>query len=131
MYQSPDQRPTILAVDDCLVTQQVIKKILEKEYRVLLAADARTALDLLHEESVQLVLLDVGMPEIDGLDLCRTLRSLPQFQQLPVVMVTSKNEVFDHVQGRMAGATEYLTKPFNREALLQVVSSYLPGEWQA
>jgi twitching motility two-component system response regulator PilG len=64
------------------------------------------------------------MPEIDGLELCRTIRNLPQFQQLPIIMVTAKDSFFDKVQGRLAGATEYLTKPFEASQLLQLVHRF-------
>jgi twitching motility two-component system response regulator PilG len=65
------------------------------------------------------------MPGVDGLELCRTVRSLPQFHELPIIMVTARDGVFDKVQGRLAGATEYLTKPFDSERLRQVVGNFL------
>jgi twitching motility two-component system response regulator PilG len=73
-----------------------------------------------------MLLLDVSMPGVDGLELCRTLRSLPHFSELPIIMLTGRDTVFDKVQGRLAGATEYLTKPFEikqlREACSRLVS---------
>lgn len=121
MAEDSQTLPTVLAVDDSIVIQQLVKRALEPDYRVLLADSAVDALSMVYHESIAVLLLDVLMPGVDGLEFCRTLRSLPQFQTLPVVMVTSRDSPFDRVQGRMAGATEYLTKPFDPEQLRQVV----------
>jgi DNA-binding response OmpR family regulator len=112
---------TILAVDDSTVMLELIKRTLESDYRVLLTDNAIDALSIIYHEPIKLILLDVTMPGIDGLELCRTVRSLPQFQQLPIIMLTAKDKLFDKVQGRLAGATEYLTKPFDEEQLRTVV----------
>jgi twitching motility two-component system response regulator PilG len=68
------------------------------------------------------------MPDIDGLELCRTIRNLPQFQDLPIVMLTARDRAFDKIQGRLAGATEYLTKPFDAAQLCEVVGKYVRTE---
>ena len=65
------------------------------------------------------------MPGIDGLELCRTVRSLPQFQNLPIIMLTARDGAFDKVQGRSAGATEYLTKPFDADKLREVIGKFI------
>jgi twitching motility two-component system response regulator PilG len=65
------------------------------------------------------------MPEIDGLELCRTVRNLPQFKMLPIIMLTARDGAFEKVQGRLAGATEYLTKPFNPQTLSEVITQVL------
>jgi twitching motility two-component system response regulator PilG len=119
-------RETILAVDDSPVMRQLIQKTLSDRYRVLLADNATDALTVIYQEpAIALVLLDVSMPGIDGLELCRTVRSLPQFQQLPIVMLTGRDKAFDRVQGRLAGASEYLTKPFNASELQAVLDQWL------
>ena len=117
--------PTILAVDDSDIIQTLVKRALSDNYRVLVADSAVDALALLDREKVSLLLLDVVMPEVDGLEFCRTVRSLPQFCNLPVVMLTSLKSRLDQVQGRMAGATEYLTKPFDADYLRQVVDRFV------
>lgn len=103
----------------------MVKRALEDNYRVIVTDNAVDALTVIYHEPVSLLLLDVTMPGIDGLELCRTVRSLPQFQELPIVMLTARDGLFDKVQGRMAGATEYLTKPFDAEQLNQVVSQFV------
>lgn len=106
----------------------MVKRALEDNYRVIVTDNAVDALTIIYHEPVSLLLLDVTMPGIDGLELCRTVRSLPQFQELPIVMLTARDGLFDKVQGRMAGATEYLTKPFDAEQLNQVVSQFISEE---
>ena len=116
---------TILAVDDSKVMQGLVQQALGKEYRVLVADNAVDALSTIYHEAVSVLLLDVAMPGIDGLELCRTVRSIPQFQNLPIIMLTSRDGAFDKVQGRLAGASEYLTKPFDAQKLSEVVSQVL------
>lgn len=123
---TPTPRETILAVDDSPVMRQLIQKTLSGQYRVLLADNATDALTTIYQDSaIALVLLDVSMPGIDGLELCRTVRSLPQFQQLPIVMLTGRDKAFDRVQGQLAGASEYLTKPFEETELRAVLDQWL------
>lgn len=116
---------TILAVDDSVVMQDLVKRALAQDYRVLVADNAVDALSMIYHEQVSILLLDVSMPGIDGLELCRTVRNIPQFQELPIVMLTARDGLFDKVQGRLAGATEYLTKPFDAAQLRQVVGNFL------
>jgi CheY-like chemotaxis protein len=118
-------RPTVLAVDDSTIMQELIERMLTGYCRVLLASNAVDALNIIYHEDVSLLLLDVAMPKIDGLELCRTIRGIPQFQALPIVMVTARNSFFDQVQCKLAGADEYLAKPFEAETLLQIIFNYL------
>lgn len=116
---------TILAVDDSVVMQDLVKRALAQDYRVLVADNAVDALSMIYHEQVSILLLDVSMPGIDGLELCRTVRNIPQFQELPIIMLTARDGLFDKVQGRLAGATEYLTKPFDAAQLRQVVGNFI------
>lgn len=125
MSASGSPVPTILAVDDSVVMQGLVKQALGTDYRVLVTDNAVDALSMIYHEQVAVLLLDVSMPGIDGLELCRTIRSLPQFQNLPIVMLTARDGAFDKVQGRLAGATEYLTKPFDTEKLRLVVGKFV------
>jgi CheY-like chemotaxis protein len=118
-------KPTILAVDDSKIMQHEIKRALENNYNVLVADNAVDALSIIYHQEIAALLLDVSMPGVDGLELCRTVRNLPQFQNLPIIMLTARDGAFDKVQGRLAGATEYLTKPFNQETLIQVISNFV------
>jgi CheY-like chemotaxis protein len=122
---STHQPPTILVVDDSDVMRQLIQRILSDRYRVVLASTAIEALGLLDREPISMLLLDVSMPGIDGLELCRSVRNMSRFRNLPIVMVTGRDGFFDKVKGRMAGATEYLTKPFENQQLISLVREYV------
>lgn len=117
--------PTILAVDDSPVMRKLIQQALEADYNVLLADNAVDALSSIYHQHIDLLLLDVTMPGVNGLELCRTVRSLPQFKTLPIIMLTALDGAFDRVQGRLAGATEYLTKPFNGDNLRATVNNFI------
>ena len=122
-YES--MKKTILAVDDSTVMHKIFKQTLSQEYRVLVTDNAMDALSMIYHEQVTVLLLDILMPGIDGLELCRTIRSIPQFQNLPIIMLTARDSSFDKVQGHLAGATEYLTKPLDIEKLHQVIQQLI------
>ena len=125
MSRIESMKKTILAVDDSQIMQGIVKQLLGKQYRVLVASNAIDALSIIYNEKVAVLLLDVSLPGIDGLELCRIVRSIPQFESLPIIMLTAKDSSFDKVQGYLAGTTEYITKPFNKEKLNQVISKLL------
>lgn len=116
--------PIVLAVDDSVVIHHLVKRALEPHYEVLVTDNPVDALAMLNQYAIAVVLLDVTMPGIDGLEICRTIRNLPLFQKLPVVMVTSRDRPFDRMQGHLAGATEYLIKPFEDNQLRQIVQKF-------
>ena len=117
--------PTILSVDDSQIVQISIKRILTGRYNLLFASQAVDALKILNRNSVDLVLLDLTMPDVDGLDFCKIIRKIPQFQNLPIIMVTARDGFFDKIKGQMAGSNGYITKPFKPEELLEMINKYL------
>lgn len=122
MSTKTPQKLTILSVDDSAVMQQLIKTALSEKYRVIVCSSAIQALSIIDCEPISVMLLDVTMPEMDGFDFCRTIRSIPKFQTLPIVMLTARDSGLDKLQGKLAGATEYLTKPFDGNQLQSIVS---------
>jgi CheY-like chemotaxis protein len=119
--------PIVLSVDDSPIVQTRIKRALMDHCEVLLANDAMSALHLLARQPVDLLLLDVTMPGIDGIELCQTLRRMSKFTQLPIVMLTAKDKSYDRALAEMVGATEYLTKPLDDEKLVAIVNKYARG----
>ncbi|MFM6192719.1 MAG: PleD family two-component system response regulator [Planktothrix sp.] len=124
---SVKSRNTILAVDDSIPMQTLIKQLLEKHYQLILVNNTIEALIVLHEEAIDLMLLDVSLPGMDGLELCRILRGIPSFSQLPIIMLTARDQIQDQVTGRLSGATEYITKPFCGEQLIAIIEQIFKG----
>jgi twitching motility two-component system response regulator PilG len=118
---SDQQLPLVLSVDDSLIVQTTIKRALSDRYQVLLASNAVDALKVINSNPISLLLLDVTMPEIDGLEFCRTVRSIPKFRNLPIIMLTARDKFSDKLRGQIAGATHYLTKPVESTQLLEIV----------
>ena len=115
--------PTILVVDDDGHIREVVRYALEKSgYRVFEAKDGACALTLVKEQPIDLVILDVVMPEQDGLEVCRRLRA---DGQLPIVFLTSRDEELDRVLGLELGADDYVTKPFSPRELVARVKAVL------
>lgn len=114
---------TILVVDDEIPVTDLIKYNLEKAlYRVLVAHDGEAALQIARETKPDLILLDLMLPRIDGLDVCRELRKT---SQVPIIMVTARGEEADRVIGLELGADDYLTKPFSMRELMARIKAVL------
>ena len=116
-------KPTILVVDDDQKTVDLIRLYLEKDgYRVLVAYDGRTALDYARNRRPGLIILDLMLPQVDGLDVCRLLRSE---SQVPIIMLTAKTTEDDKLTGLDLGADDYVTKPFSPRELVARVRAVL------
>lgn len=101
----------ILVVDDEKLLVKGIKYNLEQDgYEVVTAFDGEEAVRLAHDESIDLILLDLMLPKMDGLTVCRTVRA---FSDVPIIMLTAKSEDIDKILGLEYGADDYITKPFN------------------
>src|SRR5712691_10400033 len=113
----------ILVVDDETALAELVRSYLEREhYEVLTAADGRTALDLARSARPDLVVLDVMLPVLDGIEVCRQLR---QFSDAYVIMLTARSEEIDKLLGLTVGADDYLTKPFSPRELVARVKALL------
>ena len=117
--------PTVLSVDDSAIIQTAIKRALQDEYNILLAGKAVEALEILNQTQIELMLLDLTMPDIDGLEFCKTIRAIPKFRDLPIIMVTARDGLVNKMKGHIAGTSKYLTKPFKPEELRQIVAQYI------
>ena len=117
------QTPCILVVDDDREIARAIEQFLVREgYRVLLAYDGMQALDALASNNVQLIILDVMMPKLDGISATMKIR---QTRNIPIIILSAKSEESDKVLGLSMGADDYVTKPFNPAELVARVSSHL------
>lgn len=116
----------ILVVDDETAVTDLISYNLKKaHYLFLTAHDGETALKIAREDNPDLILLDLMLPRVDGLDVCRELRKTSQVSQVPIIMVTARGEEADRVIGLELGADDYLTKPFSMRELLARVKAVL------
>ncbi|MBW4093593.1 MAG: phosphate regulon transcriptional regulatory protein PhoB [Proteobacteria bacterium] len=112
-------RPLVLVVEDEAALATMLRYNLEKQgFRVEEAADGQEALTRIAETQPDLVLLDWMLPALSGLEVCRQIRRRPATRDLPVIMVTARTEDQDAVRGLNTGADDYITKPFNTEALV-------------
>ena len=125
MTDSSEDHPTILLVDDDRRNRTLLKDYLEGSYKVREAENGRDALNLLVREPIDLVLLDVMMPEMSGFDTCRAIREQAAQGFLPVILLTALSEQEDRNAGLAAGADDFLTKPVDRRELLLRVRAFL------
>jgi two-component system alkaline phosphatase synthesis response regulator PhoP len=119
---------TILIVDDePSVTDLLAYNLRKAHYEVLIAADGRSALNLARQHTPDLILLDLMIPEIDGLDVCRELRksSARKASAIPIIMITARGEEIDRVVGLELGADDYVCKPFSVRELMARVKAVL------
>ena len=117
------KRTTILLVDDDPQLIRLVRANLEPAgYKVLVAMEARSALELVDAEMPDIIVLDIMLPEIDGYELCQRIR---EFSAVPIIMLTAKVEDSDKVRGLKLGADDYVTKPFNVQELLARIEAVL------
>lgn len=117
------RKPSILVVDDDRKTVDLIRLYLEKDgYRVLVAYDGRRAIDIARDRRPGLIILDLMLPKVDGLDVCRELRAETN---VPIIMLTAKTTEDDKLVGLDLGADDYVTKPFSPRELVARVRAVL------
>ncbi len=122
---------SILAVDVSYSMRQAVALTLEASgHKVVLAEDGLTALALARAQRFDLVLTDLVMPHMDGITLVAELRKIPEFQHIPLLMLTTQNSVEQKIAGKRAGATGWIVKPVNPNQLLEVIEHTL-GQSQA
>ncbi len=118
--------PRILTVDDSVAMRQMVEVTLTSAgYDVQQAQNGVEALNIAGTQSFDLVITDVNMPQMDGLTLVRNLRGMPNYKHTPLLVLTTENTPERKMEGREAGATGWLVKPFNPERLLATVSKVL------
>jgi two-component system, chemotaxis family, response regulator PixG len=121
----------IACVDDSPTILREINRFLDGDsFKVFPIVDSGTALMKIIRINPDIILLDVGMPTIDGYKLCSMLRKHPAFKKTPIVMVTGNTGIIDRAKAKMAGSTDYMTKPFTQTGLIEMVSRHLMAEHQ-
>lgn len=117
-------KPTILIVDDSPENLSLLGGLLHTHYHVKAANHGAKALKMVHQTQPELILLDIMMPEMNGYEVCRQLKSNPQTQHIPVIFLTSKTEAENEEIGMSLGAVDYITRPINPGILLSRVRAH-------
>ncbi len=118
-------RKLVVAVDDSQTVRKIVSITLERlGYRAMTAKEGVEALSMVAEAKPDLILLDITMPGMDGYQVCKAIKQNPLTRKIPIVMLSGKDGFFDKVKGRLAGATDYITKPFHEATLAEAVRKY-------
>ena len=116
----------VLVIDDSNTIRRSAELFLRQAgYEVILAEDGFDALAKISDHQPQVIFVDIMMPRLDGYQTCALIKQNPQLKSTPVIMLSSKDGVFDRARGRLAGSDHYLTKPFTQEALVEAVNQYV------
>jgi len=118
----------VLVIDDSNTIRRSAEIFLAQGgHEVVLAEDGFDALAKVSDHAPALIFCDILMPRLDGYQTCAIIKRNPRFAKVPVIMLSSKDGLFDKARGRMVGSEDYLTKPFTKEQLLRAVAQYRPG----
>ena len=116
----------ILVVDDSKTIRRTAETLLTKEgCQVFTAIDGFDALSKIADHQPDLIFVDIMMPRLDGYETCSLIKHNKMFKDTPVIMLSSKDGLFDRARGRIVGSEQYLTKPFTKDALLGAVSNQI------
>ncbi len=125
MTNSATSTVRVLVIDDSNTIRRSAEIFLRQAgYEVILAEDGFDALSKISDYHPQIIFVDIMMPRLDGYQTCALIKQNPVFKTTPVIMLSSKDGVFDRARGRLAGSDRYLTKPFTKEGLIQAVTDY-------
>ncbi|HLQ28569.1 MAG TPA: response regulator [Ktedonobacteraceae bacterium] len=120
----------VMIVDDSLIVRKIIETSLKREgFESISFSDGIEVLRAITEQRLRripdLVVLDIGLPKMDGYELARRLKTKPQFNHTVIIMLTSHDGVIDRLKGRLAGAKEYITKPFRTQDVISAIHTHL------
>ena len=119
--------PTIMIVDDSKTIRRTAETLLQREgFSVVTAEDGFEALAKIAALKPDIIFVDIMMPRLDGYQTCALIKNNPEFKNTPVIMLSSKDGLFDKAKGRIVGSYQYVTKPFSKVEILEAVQSYIP-----
>jgi len=122
---APDTRPTVLVVDDTPQNLNVASRMLREHYRCLVSLDGAKSIEIARADPPDLILLDVMMPAMNGMEVCRRLKELNETRSIPVIFLTALNDIEDETACFDAGGVDFITKPMNPATLLARVRTHL------
>jgi twitching motility two-component system response regulator PilG len=116
----------VMVIDDSKTIRRTAETLLKKEgCDVVTATDGFEALAKISDQQPQIIFVDIMMPRLDGYQTCALIKNNQMFKSVPVIMLSSKDGIFDKAKGRIVGAEQYLTKPFTREELLGAIRRHV------
>jgi len=117
---------TILIVDDSKSIREVVRSTLENEgYNVLLGVDGKDALKHMDGQSIDLVITDLQMPEMDGIELIKNIRAIPDYERIPILLLTTESQTSKKMEAKEAGATGWIIKPFVPAKLIEAIGKVI------
>ena len=117
----------VMVIDDSKTIRRTAETLLSKEgCSVSTAIDGFDALAMVSDYQPHIIFVDIMMPRLDGYQTCALIKNNQQFKNTPVIMLSSKDGLFDKARGRVVGAEQYLTKPFTRDELLSAIREFVP-----
>lgn len=115
----------VMIIDDSKTIRRTAETLLQKEgCEVVTAVDGFDALAKIVDADPDIIFVDIMMPRLDGYQTCALIKNHPEYEQKPVIMLSSKDGLFDKARGRIVGSDEYLTKPFSKEDLFATIEQY-------
>ena len=118
----------VMIIDDSKTIRRTAENLLTKEgCEVVTAVDGFEALSKIAENKPDIIFVDIMMPRLDGYQTCALIKNNATFKDTPVIMLSSKDSIFDRARGRIVGSTEYLTKPFTKEDLIGAIQEFAPA----
>ena len=122
---SQDKNLKIMVVDDSKTIRRTAETLLQREgFNVITAEDGFEALAKIANQKPDLIFVDIMMPRLDGYQTCALIKNNAQFKSTPVIMLSSKDGLFDKAKGRIVGSDQYVTKPFSKVELLEAVENH-------
>ena len=116
----------VMVIDDSKTIRRTAETLLVREgCEVVTATDGFEALAKIADQDPQIIFVDIMMPRLDGYQTCALIKNNQTFKSVPVIMLSSKDGLFDKARGRIVGSEQYLTKPFTREELLSAIRTYV------
>ncbi|WP_266095109.1 GGDEF domain-containing response regulator [Aliarcobacter cibarius] len=109
-----NQQPTILIVDDMITNILILSDLLKDEYDIKIAKSGLKAIEIANSQNIDLILLDIEMPKMNGYEVCKNLKNSEKTKNIPIIFVTARNSETDEEEGLNLGAIDYITKPFNK-----------------
>jgi twitching motility two-component system response regulator PilG len=118
----------VMVIDDSKTIRRTAETLLKREgYEVVTATDGYESLAKIADERPDIIFIDIMMPRLDGYQTCALIKNNREFRKTPVIMLSSKDGLFDKARGRIVGSEQYLTKPFTKDDLLGAIRRYVGG----